>query len=108
MRHIDDLRFEIEALKVHALRSNNESLSASADFMTDTLNSLEQSLNERDEDGAKEFIINDRTGDMFTRCDYCSKLHNELELTDVTHTITIAGEQSKRYSLICKPCEGKQ
>ncbi len=49
MRHIDDLRFEIEALKVHALRSNNESLSASADFMTDTLNSLEQSLNERDE-----------------------------------------------------------
>jgi len=62
----------------------------------------------RDEDEFKEFLIDDRTGDMFTRCDYCSKLHNELELTDVTHTITIAGEQSKRYSLICKPCEGKQ
>ena len=46
MRHIDDLRFEIEALKDHATRSNNETLMASACFMADTLNSLERFLTE--------------------------------------------------------------
>ena len=44
MRHIDDLRFEIEALKDHATRSSNETLMASACFMADTLNSLERFL----------------------------------------------------------------
>ena len=46
MRHIDDLRFEIEALKDHATRSSNETLMASACFMADTLNSLERFLTE--------------------------------------------------------------
>ena len=44
MRHIDDLRFEIEALKVHALRSNNEALLASANFMAETLDDHEEIL----------------------------------------------------------------
>ena len=49
MRHIDDLRFEIEALKDHATRSNNETLMASACFMADTLNSLERFLTESEQ-----------------------------------------------------------
>ena len=57
MRHIDDLRFEIEALKDHATRSSNETLMASACFMADTLNSLERFLTEAydiDNDAQKE------------------------------------------------------
>jgi hypothetical protein len=56
MRHIDDLRFEIEALKDHATRSSNETLMASACFMADTLNSLERFLTESERKATVEPI----------------------------------------------------
>ena len=61
-----------------------------------------------DENGLKEFITDTRTGDTFTRCDYCSKLHDEMDLKELVFNVTIANEESKVYKLICKPCEGKQ
>ena len=56
MRHIDDLRFEIEALKDHATRSSNETLMASACFMADTLNSLERFLTDSERKAVVEPI----------------------------------------------------
>ena len=57
----------------------------------------------------KEVIVT--LGTHYNQCQLdtikCAKLHNELELTEVTHTITIPSKQyglhTKRYSLICKP-----
>ena len=60
-----------------------------------------------DENGLKEWIHDPRTGDMFTRCDYCGKLHDEMDLKELVFNVTIASEESKIYKLICKPCEGK-
>ena len=50
-RQIDALRFEIEALKDHAMRSIDPTLMESACFMCETLQNLEQFLvdNERKE-----------------------------------------------------------
>jgi len=55
----------------------------------------------------RTFIIDNKTGDMFTKCDYCSKLHDEMDLKELVFNVTIANEESKVYKLICKPCEGK-
>jgi len=61
-----------------------------------------------DESGLKEWIHDPKTGDTFTRCDYCGKLHDEMDLKESVLNVTIASEESKVYKLICKPCEGKQ
>lgn len=56
----------------------------------------------------RTFFIDNKTGDMFTRCDYCLKLHDEIDLKEIVFKVTSASEESKIYKLICKPCEGKQ
>jgi hypothetical protein len=61
-----------------------------------------------DENGLKEWIYDPITGDTFTRCDNCGKLHDEMDLKESVSNVTIASEESKVYKLICKPCEDKQ
>jgi len=56
----------------------------------------------------RTFIIDNKTGDMFTRCDYCSKLHDEMDLKELVFNVTIANEESKTYKIIYKPYEDKQ
>lgn len=58
-----------------------------------------------DESGLKEWIHDPKTGNTFTRCDYCGKLYDEMDLSDRTLTINLLeGKVKKIYKLICKKC----